>query len=325
MRRARRWSTATIWCCCERRSPSPAAPASSAGTLIEQALAAGHQVRALTRRPQPDRATASTWIAGALDDADGARRAGRRRRCGDPRRRRGQRARPRGLRRRQYRPAPSAIVDAADAAGVRRFVHVSSLAAREPELSDYGWSKAEAERVVEGVRRSTGRSCARPRSTAPATWKCSSCSGSRKLGLALLPPAGQAVGDRGRRSRPRCCSRWPSADTGHARSTRPMTAARRLDARRLRARDRQRGRASRVLPLALPRAAAVARARAPTGWCAAASAKLTPTASPISAIPTGPSTRASRPDPALWQPADRRPPQGLAATAAWYRAERRLL
>ena len=34
------------------------------------------------------------------------------------------------------------MIDAARAAGVRRFIHVSSLAAREPELSDYGWSKA---------------------------------------------------------------------------------------------------------------------------------------------------------------------------------------
>jgi uncharacterized protein YbjT (DUF2867 family) len=34
------------------------------------------------------------------------------------------------------------------AAGARRFIHVSSLAAREPGLSDYGWSKAEAEAVV---------------------------------------------------------------------------------------------------------------------------------------------------------------------------------
>ncbi len=33
-------------------------------------------------------------------------------------------------------------------AGIRRFVHVSSLAAREPRLSDYGWSKARAEIIV---------------------------------------------------------------------------------------------------------------------------------------------------------------------------------
>jgi len=41
-----------------------------------------------------------------------------------------------------------AMIDAARAVGVRRFIHISSLAAREPELSDYGWSKAKAERVV---------------------------------------------------------------------------------------------------------------------------------------------------------------------------------
>lgn len=40
------------------------------------------------------------------------------------------------------------MVDAARRARVRRFVHVSSLAAREPGLSDYGWSKAKAERIV---------------------------------------------------------------------------------------------------------------------------------------------------------------------------------
>ncbi len=41
------------------------------------------------------------------------------------------------------------VLAAAQAAGVRRFVHVSSLAAREPSLSMYGGSKAEAERLVE--------------------------------------------------------------------------------------------------------------------------------------------------------------------------------
>jgi len=40
------------------------------------------------------------------------------------------------------------VLAAARAAGVRRFVHVSSLAAREPGLSDYGASKAGAEALV---------------------------------------------------------------------------------------------------------------------------------------------------------------------------------
>lgn len=42
----------------------------------------------------------------------------------------------------------AAILAAATAAGVRRFVHVSSVAAREPGLSNYGASKAAAERLV---------------------------------------------------------------------------------------------------------------------------------------------------------------------------------
>jgi nucleoside-diphosphate-sugar epimerase len=42
----------------------------------------------------------------------------------------------------------ASIVAAAQRAGVRRFVHVSSLTAREPDLSDYGASKAAAEQIV---------------------------------------------------------------------------------------------------------------------------------------------------------------------------------
>lgn len=42
----------------------------------------------------------------------------------------------------------ASILAAAKAAGVTRFVHVSSLAAREPQLSMYGASKADAEALV---------------------------------------------------------------------------------------------------------------------------------------------------------------------------------
>lgn len=40
------------------------------------------------------------------------------------------------------------IIDAARRTGLRRFVHISSLSAREPDLSDYGRSKAKSERLV---------------------------------------------------------------------------------------------------------------------------------------------------------------------------------
>lgn len=42
------------------------------------------------------------------------------------------------------------MLAAATAAGTRRFVHVSSLAAREPDLSQYGASKARSEELVQG-------------------------------------------------------------------------------------------------------------------------------------------------------------------------------
>jgi nucleoside-diphosphate-sugar epimerase len=43
-----------------------------------------------------------------------------------------------------------AMLAASTAAGITRFVHVSSLAAREPKLSLYGASKLRAEQLVEG-------------------------------------------------------------------------------------------------------------------------------------------------------------------------------
>lgn len=114
--------------------------------LLRDAIAAGHETRALTRRDQPE-SDEMTWVPGALDDAESlaalvagceavihiagaisaADRAGF------------AAVNIEGTRR---------LVHAAEAAGATRFVHVSSLAAREPEVSDYGWSKAESERVV---------------------------------------------------------------------------------------------------------------------------------------------------------------------------------
>ena len=119
-------------------------------TLLDRALAGGMTVRALTRRPQPPR-DGVTWIGGALDDhaalatlVDGAdvvvHIAGA---VNAPNRAGFAAANIAGT---------EAVVAAARTAGVKRFVHVSSLAAREPALSDYGWSKARAETAVMGSR-----------------------------------------------------------------------------------------------------------------------------------------------------------------------------
>jgi nucleoside-diphosphate-sugar epimerase len=113
--------------------------------LLRLAAASGYRVRALTRRPQPPDG-AIDWIPGALDQPDslaqlvasadavihiaglisGSRNAF-------------EAVNVHGT---------ASVVDAARRIGVRRFVHISSLAAREPHLSSYGWSKARAERVA---------------------------------------------------------------------------------------------------------------------------------------------------------------------------------
>lgn len=114
--------------------------------LIELALGAGHRVRALTRREQPAR-DGIEWVPGSLDDAAALQTlatgadavihvAGV---VNAPTRDGFVRGNIDGT---------AAMLAAAQAAGVRRFVHVSSLAAREPRLSTYGWSKAEAEALV---------------------------------------------------------------------------------------------------------------------------------------------------------------------------------
>lgn len=114
--------------------------------MLGKALAAGHDVRALTRRPQAAH-TGIEWIEGTLEDhaaldalvagadavihiagvVNAPDRAGFE--AGNA-------------------TGTAAIIAAMKRAGINRLVHVSSLAAREPNLSDYGWSKAQAERHI---------------------------------------------------------------------------------------------------------------------------------------------------------------------------------
>lgn len=112
--------------------------------LLDRALAAGLPVKALARRAQPPR-EGIEWISGDLDSKDALRQL--------------------------VRGAEAVIhvagvvndaaqfesgnvlgtlnvIEAAKAEGVQRIIHVSSLSAREPELSAYGASKARAEKLV---------------------------------------------------------------------------------------------------------------------------------------------------------------------------------
>lgn len=116
--------------------------------FIDAALAARHELRALTRRPRQPRPKLE-WVPGSLEDGDSLRRlvedsdavvhiAG----VINARDAAGYEA--------GNVAGTLAMLAAATAAGVTRFVHVSSLAAREPQLSRYGGSKARAEELVEG-------------------------------------------------------------------------------------------------------------------------------------------------------------------------------
>ncbi len=114
--------------------------------LLRMALAAGYDVRALTRGWKPPEDEIA-WVDGALDRRDSLYKLA----CGAD-----AIIHVAGLLNGANRAAFETVnvagtahmIDAARAAGVRRFVHVSSLAAREPQLSAYGWSKAKSERLV---------------------------------------------------------------------------------------------------------------------------------------------------------------------------------
>lgn len=114
--------------------------------LLDRAASSGLAVKALTRREQPPRQGVE-WVRGDLDDEAALRQL-----C------EGAEA---VIHVAGVVNAPDAdgfergnvtgtlnLIEAARHAGVPRLVHVSSLSAREPELSAYGASKARAEKLV---------------------------------------------------------------------------------------------------------------------------------------------------------------------------------
>lgn len=118
--------------------------------LIDRAVAAGHEVRALTRRPRPPRVGVA-WVEGALDTPDPL--AGLVKGCDAVIHVAGVVNGDRAAFVHGNIRGTEAIVGAAAHGGVDRFIHISSLAAREPGLSAYGWSKCVSEEpVIAGMR-----------------------------------------------------------------------------------------------------------------------------------------------------------------------------
>lgn len=279
--------------------------------VLEQALAAGHRVRALARRPQPSREGVE-WIAGDLGDSQalgvlaagadalvhiaGAVNADR---AGFVA------ANIEGTR---------AVLAAAEATGVRHFVHVSSLSAREPQLSLYGWSKREGEVLVEASPLSW--TIVRPSGVyGPGDTELLDMFRLARWKLALLPPPGRvslvAVQDLARLLLTLATRDGERAiyevDDGLAMTHAELTQAIGSAVGR------------RVLPIHLPRAL-LSLAAAADGRLRGSAAKLTPDRVGYLCHPDWTADHARRPPPALWRPRIAAAP-GLAATAAWYRAQ----
>ncbi|MGJ3649954.1 NAD-dependent epimerase/dehydratase family protein [Sphingomonas sp. GlSt437] len=282
--------------------------------LVDLAVDAGHEVAALTRRPQLDRAGVR-WIEGALDgppalaglvtSADAVIHvAGV---VNAPDRDGFSRGNIDGTR---------AMIDAASAARIRRFILVSSLAAREPGLSNYGWSKVEAEKLVTATP--LDWTVVRPPAVyGPGDMEMRDTFRAAKLGLALMPPPGRIsvihVDDLARlllalaESPPEPTIFEPDDGTPGGWSHRDFLA-------------RAIGEAvgTRPLALALPRPLLMLAALADRLF-RGEHAKLTPDRVGYMCHPDWVSDPDKAPPPALWQPriATR---EGLAQTAAWYRA-----
>ena len=156
--------------------------------LLDMALADGHQITALTRREQPPRERV-TWVRGDLHD-----RAALERMVSDA----DAVIHVAGVITGQTAAAfdkgniegTLAMLAAATAGGVRRFINVSSLAAREPKLSLYGASKCRSEQLVHG----SGLDWAIVRPPAvygPGDKETLELFRMAKLGLMLMPPKGR--------------------------------------------------------------------------------------------------------------------------------------
>jgi nucleoside-diphosphate-sugar epimerase len=211
----------------------------------------------------------------------------------------------------------AAMLAAAEKAKVKRFVHVSSLAAREPRLSLYGASKARSEKLVEASFLSSA--IVRP----PAVYG----PGDREIlelfkmaarGIVLLPPHGRLsvihVDDLSRLllalTGPECPdSMLVEPDDGREGGWTHEAFGQAL--------GRAVGR--RVVTLSMPRSMLRLGARI-DGLLRGPAAKLTPDRAAYFCHPdwlVEPSRGAPE---ALWRPIVDTD-EGLAATASWYRAE----
>ena len=278
--------------------------------VLDHLIVGGHEVRALARNPQAARAGV-TWVAGNLENpddlCDGADAV----------------VHVAGVVNadaatfdKGNRQGTASMLAAAKAEGVRRFVHVSSLSAREPQLSNYGASKRAAEVAV--VASSLDWAIVRP----PAIYGPGDTDNLElfrfaKRGIMPLPPKGRLSAIHAQdlaRLIIAMVENAPTpafyeADDGHAGGWSHKDYARMIGA----AVGRN------PLTMALPKAALNLGA-ALDGMVRGPKAKLTRDRVSYMTHPDWVIDPAKRPPASLWTP-QIPTPDGLKATADWYRAK----
>jgi nucleoside-diphosphate-sugar epimerase len=280
--------------------------------LLDLAVAAGYEITALTRRPQPPR-EGVVWVEGAFDsreaisalvrNADAVIHVAGVVNAPDAK----------GFEDGNV-TGTLAMLAATTASGVARFVHVSSLAAREPSLSLYGGSKQRAEDLVT----SSGLDWLIVRPPAvygPGDRELLDLFKAARLGVVPLPPKGRlSVIHADDLSRLLLAAAAPGAptrmnlepDDGHAAGYSHREFAGLL----ARAQDR------RALPVSVPAALLRLGARLDK-TVRGAKAKLTSDRAAYFCHPDWVSDPSKKPLAELWRPMIATP-DGLRDTARWY-------
>ncbi|MBL0922844.1 MAG: NAD(P)H-binding protein [Sphingomonadaceae bacterium] len=283
---------------------------------LDRLVEGGWHVRALTRRDQPKK-PGVTWVHGALDlpDSlielcDGANAV---------------------LHVAGVVNAPDSagfeagnvvgtanMLTAAKEAGIKRFVHVSSLAAKHPELSKYGESKARAEKLV-GTSMLDWTIIRPPGVYGPGDTEMFDMFRLAEKGWALLPPRGKVslihVDDLARL----LVALLPAHDDATARIFEADDGTEQGWTHEAFARAIGWAMGRRVTTLHAPHFLLKLAARV-DGMFRGPKAKLTPDRASYLSHPDWTIDRAAAPPPALWSPqiATR---QGLKDTVRWYKAQ----
>ncbi|MEE9433879.1 MAG: NAD-dependent epimerase/dehydratase family protein [Sphingorhabdus sp.] len=282
---------------------------------MERLLEAGWTIRALTRRTQEARGGV-TWVSGALDNTaslaelcDGADAV---------------------MHIAGVVNAPDKdgfiagnvagtenMLAAAKQAGVKRFLHISSLAAREPRLSDYGMSKSRAEKLV-GTSMLDWTIVRPPGVYGPGDTEMLDLFRLARRGFVVLPPRGRAsfihVDDLARLlaallpPHEDATARIFEADDGKPRGWSHKSYGRAI--------GWAMGRP--VTAVSAPKAMLLAAAFADRLF-RRSKAKLTPDRARYLSHPDWVIDRNLAPPPALWQP-EIETRKGLKDTARWYKA-----